>query len=59
MATATKLTEFDDIIQVVLKHEGGYVDDPDDRGGATNWDSLPNLSYMKKSEFYTKLSLDF
>tara|TARA_Y100001937_G_scaffold78791_1_gene106838 strand:- start:313 stop:1260 length:948 start_codon:yes stop_codon:yes gene_type:complete len=23
------------------------------------WDSLPNLSYMKKSEFYTKLSLDF
>ena len=32
-----KLTEFDDIIQVVLKHEGGYVDDPDDRGGATNW----------------------
>ena len=31
------LTEFDDIIQVVLKHEGGYVDDPDDRGGATNW----------------------
>ena len=33
----TKLTEFDDIIQVVLEHEGGYVDDPDDRGGATNW----------------------
>ena len=32
-----KLTEFDDIIKVVLKHEGGYVDDPDDRGGATNW----------------------
>ena len=32
-----KLTEFDDIIQVVLEHEGGYVDDPDDRGGATNW----------------------
>ena len=32
-----RLTEFDDIIKVVLKHEGGYVDDPDDRGGATNW----------------------
>ena len=32
-----KLTEFDDIIKVVLEHEGGYVDDPDDRGGATNW----------------------
>ena len=23
------------------------------------WDSLPNLPYMKKSEFYAKLSLDF
>ena len=23
------------------------------------WDSIPNLSYLKKSEFYTKLSLDF
>ena len=32
-----KLTEFEDIIAVVLKHEGGFVDDPDDRGGATNW----------------------
>ena len=30
------LTTFDEIIEVVLKHEGGYVDDPDDRGGATN-----------------------
>ncbi len=34
---AAKLTEFDDIIEVVLHHEGGFVDDPDDRGGATNW----------------------
>jgi len=23
------------------------------------WDSLTNLSYMKKNEFYTKLGLDF
>jgi lysozyme family protein len=30
-------TTFDEIIEVVLSHEGGYVDDPDDRGGATNF----------------------
>ena len=28
---------FGEIIEVVLEHEGGYVDDPADRGGATNW----------------------
>ena len=28
-----KLTEFDDIIEVVLEHEGGYVNDPKDPGG--------------------------
>ena len=33
----TNLETFDEIIEVVLEHEGGYVDDPDDRGGATNW----------------------
>ena len=30
-------TTFEEIIEVVLAHEGGFVDDPDDRGGATNW----------------------
>ena len=30
------LSKFDDIIDVVLKHEGGLVDDPDDPGGLTN-----------------------
>ena len=33
----SKPTTFEEIIAIVLKHEGGYVDDPDDRGGATNW----------------------
>ena len=28
---------FEEIIEVVLEHEGGYVDDPDDLGGATNF----------------------
>merc|ERR1711934_47667 len=31
-----KLT-FDEIIEEVLVAEGGYVDDPDDKGGATNF----------------------
>ena len=31
------LTEFDDIIEIVLEHEGGYVNDPDDPGGETNF----------------------
>ena len=26
-----------DMINTILKHEGGYVDDPDDKGGATNF----------------------
>lgn len=35
-----KLTEeenFNRAIRVVLAHEGGFVNDPDDPGGATNW----------------------
>jgi len=31
------LTEFNDIIEVVLHHEGGYVNDPVDPGGETNF----------------------
>ena len=31
------LTKFHDIIEVVLKHEGGYVNDPVDPGGETNF----------------------
>ena len=37
MASGQVRTTFDEIIEVVLAHEGGFVDDPDDRGGATNW----------------------
>ena len=29
-------TSFEDIIKVVLHAEGGFVNDPDDKGGATN-----------------------
>ena len=31
------LTEFEEIIDIVLYHEGGYVNDPDDPGGETNF----------------------
>ena len=31
------LRDFDEIIDVVLKHEGGYVNDPADPGGETNF----------------------
>ena len=30
-------TSFNDIIEEVLKHEGGYVNDPHDAGGETNF----------------------
>lgn len=31
------MADFDIAIEKVLKHEGGYVDDPSDSGGETNW----------------------
>jgi len=30
-------TKFEEIIEVVLEHEGGYVNDPDDPGGETKY----------------------
>ena len=30
-------TTFEEIIESVLEHEGGYVNDPHDRGGETNF----------------------
>ena len=30
------MANFDDAIQIILKSEGGYVNDPDDPGGETN-----------------------
>ena len=31
------MTKFENAVEVVLQHEGGFVDDPADPGGATNW----------------------
>ena len=36
MKSKEVLTTFDEIIDVTLKHEGGYVNDPNDLGGETN-----------------------
>ena len=33
----SELTTFNEIIEKVLEHEGGYVNDPHDRGGETNF----------------------
>ena len=55
------LTEFNDIIEVVLEHEGGYVNDPDDPGGETNFGiakrshptvDIKNLTKEKAKEIY-------
>jgi len=37
MSEKTQLTTFNEIIEVVLEHEGGYVNDPDDLGGETKY----------------------
>ena len=37
MKTDKVLTTFDEIIQITLDHEGGYVHDPTDLGGETNY----------------------
>lgn len=48
------MSTFDRAIGVILKHEGGFVDDPSDPGGATNfgislrWASKPPLRYTRK-----------
>ena len=37
MSEKTQLTTFNNIIEVVLQHEGGYVNAPDDLGGETKY----------------------
>lgn len=54
-------TDFDTIIEQVLSHEGGYVDDSDDRGGETNFGisksahpdvDIKNLTAQRAKEIY-------
>ena len=37
MSEKTQLTTFNKIIEVVIGHEGGYVNDPTDLGGETKY----------------------
>ena len=54
-------TSFNDIIEEVLKHEGGYVNDPHDAGGETNFGiakrwypdvDIKNLTKEKAKKIY-------
>ena len=61
------LKEFNEIIEVVLEHEGGYVNDPDDPGGETNFGiakrshpdvDIANLTKEGAKEIYRKVYWD-
>ena len=55
------LTTFDEIIEITLHHEGGYVHDPNDLGGETNFgiakrfypdDDIKNLTKDRAKDIY-------
>ena len=56
--------EFSDAVKIVLKHEGGYVDDPVDPGGETKYGiskkaypflDIKNLTIKQASDIYLSL----
>jgi len=58
-----EMSKFDEIIEVVLEHEGGYVNDPKDPGGETNFGiakrshpdvDIKNLTKEGAKEIYKK-----
>jgi len=58
---------FDEIIEIVLEHEGGYVNDPDDPGGETNFGiakrshpdvDIANLTKEGAKEIYKEVYWD-
>ena len=57
------LTTFDEIIEQVLEHEGGYVDDPTDSGGETKYgiskkaypnEDIKGLTVERAKELYKR-----
>ena len=62
-----EMSKFDDIIEVVLEHEGGYVNDPKDPGGETNFGiakrshpdvDIKNLTKEGAKEIYKEVYWD-
>ena len=56
-------TKFDEIIDIVLEHEGGYVNDPDDPGGETKYgiskkaypdEDIKELTVERAKELYKR-----
>ena len=63
MSDKKQLKTFNEIIEVVLKHEGGYVNDPTDLGGETKYGitkrfypdvDIKNLTIEQATEIYKK-----
>ena len=63
MTNNETLTTFDEIIDLTLEHEGGYVHDPSDLGGETNFGiakrfypdvDIKNLTKEGAKEIYKK-----
>ena len=57
------LTTFEEIIEITLHHEGGYVHDPNDLGGETNFgiakrfypdEDIKNLTKDKAKDIYKR-----
>lgn len=55
------MKRFEEVIDIIFEHEGGYVDDPDDSGGETKYGiskksfpdlDIKNLSKEKAKEIY-------
>ena len=64
MSEKTQLTTFNKIIEVVIKHEGGYVNDPNDLGGETKYGitkrfypdvDIKNLTKNKPKQYIIKI----
>ena len=62
------LTTFNEIIEKVLDHEGGYVNDPTDRGGETNFGiakrfypdvDIKNLTKEQAINYAKKNNIDY
>ena len=62
-----EMSKFDEIIEVVLEHEGGYVNDPKDPGGETNYGiakrshpdvDIKNLTKEGAKEIYREVYWD-